>query len=199
MWLYGRKSSINVEGDLFLKRLIKEFMLCYYFPQWATLRNNAIMLILWSRAHRILNMATNTAATVRCLRISHLCRPLIADGIRCILRKSCVLFYHRCGLSYLVLGRSGSPAFARHSVGSFFTLRENRLSTTGPGPDNTPQLSKWKRKSLLDSQNFCVIKCIPLSFITTYPLSTPSAPAHHPPPPAPFILGDREACGPMGK
>ena len=86
-------------------------------------------------------MATNTAAiTFRCLRISRHCRPLIADGIRYVLRKRCVLFYHRCGLSYLVLGRSGSPA--RYSVGNLLRLRENRFSTTGPGPGNTPQLSK---------------------------------------------------------
>ncbi|XP_020614481.1 uncharacterized protein LOC110052671 isoform X3 [Orbicella faveolata] len=106
------------------------------------------------------------AASSRCLRISsQLCRPLIADGIRCFLRERCVLFYHRCSLSYLALGRSGSPAFpttfSRHNVGNFLRLRENRLSTTGPGPDNTPQLTfetlsnliKDKLQDSLDQSN----------------------------------------------
>jgi len=68
-------------------------------------------------------------------------------------------------LSYLALGRSGSPAFpttfARHNLGNFLRLRENRLSTTGPGPDNTPQLTfetlsnliKDKLQDSLDQSN----------------------------------------------
>ena len=86
------------------------------------------------------------AASFRCLQISQFCRPVIADGVRCFLRQRCLLFYHRFGLSYLARGRCASPTnvttYPRHGVRNFLRLRENRLLTTGIGPDNTPQLSK---------------------------------------------------------
>lgn len=136
MWLYGWKSLINVEGDLFLKCLIKEFMFCYYFFYWVIFRNNVIMLILWLWVYRILNMVMNMVVIVCCFCIFYFCCLFIVDGICCILRKSCVLFYYRCGLSYLVLGRSGFFVFVRYSVGSFFILWENRFLMIGFGFDN---------------------------------------------------------------
>ncbi|XP_078363049.1 uncharacterized protein LOC144647166 [Oculina patagonica] len=80
-------------------------------------------------------MAANMAASFRCFRISQLCRPIVADGIHCFLRKRCVVEYHRCSLSYLALERRGSPLFSitfgMHGMGNFVRSRENRLLTSG--------------------------------------------------------------------
>lgn len=116
--------------------------------------------VVWKpRAHKTSNMA----ASLRCFRISQLCRPMVADGIHSFLRKRCMVFHHRCSLSYLALERRRSPAcsitFGKYGMETFVRSREKRLSETGFSSHSNPQISKWICKSVIVSYSFLEMKC----------------------------------------